>query len=314
MAMVGGAIVTATLLPMVEWLGQGDQRQGYQLAMGVLSTLAVACFIGCFWLTRERVPPVKVERESFKDDLMAVLTNKQWWVVAGVTFFLLTLVAMRGAGAAFYMKYYFGREDLTSWFMTLSMIAAVGGALFANLMSKRMCKVTLFNWGLVGMIIFHGILYLVPNTQLELAFGTFMAANFSQMIVVPLMFSMIPDTVDYGRLKSERNVMAMSCSTHLLAVKMGIAIGGALTGWMLALYNYVPNAAQQTPEAIFGIKAVFALSSFICSIACLVLMLGFYRLNNDKMKAVHKELADRETEVAVDTQPSFSTLPEGKLA
>ncbi|GLS26778.1 glycoside-pentoside-hexuronide (GPH):cation symporter [Marinibactrum halimedae] len=296
MAMVGGALVTSATLPLVSALGGEDVQRGYQLAMAVLATLAVACFIGCFFLTRERItPPPQEKSTNIMGDLWAVMCNKQWQIIGLLAFFLLVLVAMRGAGAPFYMKYFFGREDLTSQFMTLGMIGSVVGALSTNFLTKLYCKVSIMNWALIGMIVFHALLFFVPNTQIELAFVFFILANMSQMVVVPLMFSMVPDTVDYGRLSSSRNVMAMSYSAHLLLIKMGLAIGGALVGWLLSYYNYEANAEQQSAQALFGIQLIFALSSVVCSILCLVAM-RFYKLTNAKMVEIHAELSDMEAE------------------
>ena len=60
-----------------------------------------------------------------------------------------------------------------------------------------------------------------------------MAANFAHMLVTAILFSMVPDTVEYGKvaLKTVGNRMAMSFAGHLLALKFGIALGGAAAGW-----------------------------------------------------------------------------------
>jgi GPH family glycoside/pentoside/hexuronide:cation symporter len=57
LAMVGGALVTASVWPMVDYFGDGDKAKGFQMAMVVLSTVAVICFIVCFKFTKERIKP-----------------------------------------------------------------------------------------------------------------------------------------------------------------------------------------------------------------------------------------------------------------
>jgi GPH family glycoside/pentoside/hexuronide:cation symporter len=73
--------------------------------------------------------------------------------------------------------------------------------------------------------------------------------------------------------------MAMSFSGHLLALKIGIAVGGALTGWILAGVGYQPNA-EQTGMALSGIVFNYAGSSVIAGILIIVCF-SFYRLNKE---------------------------------
>ncbi|AQQ66344.1 MFS transporter [Microbulbifer agarilyticus] len=301
MAMVGGAIVTALTMPLVHYFAggvDGDIAWGYQMTLGLLSAVAVICFMVCFWTTRERVQEApNTEKKSIAADLFQLLGNRQWLIIAGVAFFLLVLVAVRSAVTPYYVKYFLGREDLVSQFITAGMLAAVAGALLTNVLTKYMCKVRLFQLANVGVIVFHLLLYFVPANQLVLAFAAFMLANFCQMIVVPLMFSMVPDAVDYGARNGGKKNMAMAFSAHLLVIKLGLAVGGAMTGWLLAYYGYVANE-EQTAEALAGIVVLVALMPVLCAVANAIIM-KFYRLTSAEMRAIHRaadEAADTNTQ------------------
>ncbi|NIB39946.1 MFS transporter [Pseudomaricurvus alkylphenolicus] len=289
MAMVGGAIVTALTLPMVDLLGAGDKALGFQLTMGVLASIAVLCFWICFYTTRERVvEESQAVKSNIAQDFFALLKNDQWNLVALVAVLLLILVAMRGAATPYYVIYFLQREDLVSWFFTFGMLTGVAGACCTNFLTRYVCKVRLFNFAILGAIVFHGALFFLPPGQVIGAFLLFGLANFFQLILVPLMFSMIPDTVDYGALKTGKKNMAMSYSAHLLAIKLGLAIGGALTGWLLDFYGYVPNQLQ-SESAMSGILVVFSLSGVVCGVAIAVVM-RLYKLTNRYLDEVHREL------------------------
>lgn len=309
MAMVGGAIVTALTIPLVNFFGgdTGDMARGYQMTLGVLSAVAVLCFLLCFWSTRERVKPEPSEQKTaiFKDFLQ-LLQNRQWLVIAGVAFFLLVLVAVRSAVVPYYVKYFLEREDLTGQFITAGMLAAVAGALLTNVLTRYLCKVRLFMLATVGLVLFHFLLYLVPSEQLWMAFAVFMLANFFQMITVPLMFSMVPDAVDYGALKTGKKSMAMAFSAHLLVIKLGLAVGAALTGWLLAYYGYQANQ-QQTPQALAGIVVLVTLAPAICGI-CIALVMRFYRLTNEEMQRVHKQQGLSESNSVAGKDPGEDNL------
>ncbi|WP_233267262.1 glycoside-pentoside-hexuronide (GPH):cation symporter [Paraglaciecola sp. L3A3] len=279
LAMIGGAVVTASIMPMVEWLGQGDEQKGFQLAMIVLAALAVLCFIICFYFTRERVEPESTEiNTSVWADVLLISKNDQWRIIALITLLLLVSVAMKGGVTPYYVEYYLGQPDMVSIFMTSGMLAGVAGALFSNWASKRMCKIKVMKLATIGIIIFNGLLAIIPGEFYWMALGVAVLANFVHMIFVPLLFSTVPDTVDYGAKKFGRSAMAMSFSGQLLALKFGIALGGAFTGWLLAFYGYQPNVTQ-TDNALFGIVFIFSISTVLAGFA-MIAVLHRYKLTD----------------------------------
>ncbi|MBL4826465.1 MAG: MFS transporter [Spongiibacteraceae bacterium] len=281
MAMVGGALVSALMLPMVALFGGDDKVLGFQLSMGVMATLAVLCFVVCFFTTRERVvlQQKKAPKTSVLADFLALFKNDQWLLVAGFAFLLLVLVAMRGAVTPFYVSYFLGREELISHFVTAAMLAGVVGALSTHFLCKKMCKVKLFKISLWGIVLCHLGLWVLSRDQLIAAFVLSMAANFFHMMAVPLMFSMVPDTVDYGARLSGKKTMAMAFSGHLLAIKLGLAVGGAMAGWLLGYFGYVPNALQ-TEQALMCIVSIYALGPVVCGVL-LVGLARYYRLTDE---------------------------------
>ena len=70
--------------------------------------------------------------------------------------------------------------------------------------------------------------------------------------------------------------------------KFGWGIVGAITGWLLTLFNYVPNA-DQTPEAVFGIKLMFSIIPRILMILSADLLF-FYTLSESFMEKVQEDL------------------------
>jgi GPH family glycoside/pentoside/hexuronide:cation symporter len=279
LAMAGGALVTASTLPLVDFFGDGDRQHGFRMAMVVLSAIAVLAFFACFALTKEREDPTEnAEKQNILGDFMTVLKNGQWVIIAVITFVLLIAVAMRGAATPYYVEYYLGGDsNAISLFMTAGMLSGIGGAMFANYMSAHACKVRVMKWAAVGIIVFHAALFFVPRDQMTLALVLMTTANFCHMILIPYLFSAVPDTVDYGLERWGKGAMAMSFSGHLLALKIGIAMGGALTGWILAFSGYEPNVAQ-SQSALNGIVFNLAGSQVIAGIIVLG-CLSFYKLD-----------------------------------
>ena len=69
---------------------------------------------------------------------------------------------------------------------------------------------------------------------------------------------------------------------------MGLAVGGALAGWLLALYGYEANT-ELTASTLQGILMSFTLVPAVASILVAWVM-RWYTLDQQKVEAVQAEL------------------------
>ena len=285
--MLGGAFVVYFLPEFVQIFGGGDEQKGYPISLAVMGLLVVALLWACFAFTNERVVPEisssQQQQTSVNQDIKDISGNSQWVIIASITFFLLTAVAMRGGVTNYYIEYFFDRKSSIGVFNFLGMIAGVVGALSVTILKKYTCKVSLFKWATIIVIVLHLGFFALNRDQYLIALALSMAANFFHMMVTVILFSMVPDTVEYGKsaLKAAGNAMAMSFAGHLLALKFGIAVGGAMTGWGLAYVGYVANAVQ-SESALSGIVAIYASGPIALGFVILAL-LSRYKLTNQEM-------------------------------
>jgi len=291
MAMVGGFLVTTSIFPLAKLLGGGDQPEDYQmgfpLAMIIMAIIGVLCFLGCFGFTKEYVyHDEKLEKSNPMQDVKAMFTNSQWLIIALATLIIMTRGAMQSAAKPYFVDYYLinnltgtfsETSNLLSMFLGLTMLAGVGGAVAANRLIKSFCKVKVMKLALCGTIALNASLFFVPREWIFPALTMTMLSNFFHMMFVPILFSTVPDTVDYGVKTMGMGAMAMFCGGHLFALKAGNAVGGALTGWVLAFFGYDANLAEQTDRALFGIVFAFAGSTVIAATLVLI-CLHFYKL------------------------------------
>ena len=139
--MLGGVIVAAATMPMVEYLGNGDKAKGYQLTMIAMSLLGFVLFLLCFLGTKERVSLPENQTSTFKENLQSLWKNDQWRILCIAAFFLLTGQVLRFTLAVYYVKYFLGREDLITSFLTLGVVASMIGCAVAQPLAKRVCKI-----------------------------------------------------------------------------------------------------------------------------------------------------------------------------
>jgi glycoside/pentoside/hexuronide:cation symporter, GPH family len=77
----------------------------------------------------------------------------------------------------------------------------------------------------------------------------------------------------------------------VFALWVGLAIGGAIAGWLFSYYGYVSNAAQ-TARALDGIRLTAGLYSglaFFATAACLF----FYPISRKINQTISDDLAGR---------------------
>ncbi len=108
---------------------------------------------------------------------------------------------------------------------------------------------------------------------------------------VPILWAMYADTADYAEWKFGRRATGIVFSAATFGQKFGWGIGGAITGWLLTIFNYVPNA-DQSPEALLGIKLMLSIIPGILMILS-VGLLFFYNLTEPFMEKVQADLAER---------------------
>ena len=288
-AMLGGLMVTSLTLPLVELFGQGDRAKGYQLTIMAMSVLGVLMFLACFYGTKERInPPKEAVSRSYMDNFRQLWQNDQWRVLALVALCLLSGYVLRTTLAIYYVKYYLEMPDSITLFITLGMLGSMVGCIIAQPLAKRYCKVKLY----IGIQILAAVLcassYFVAADNVTVAIGLYVLWNLVFNTGTPLLWAKMADTVDYGQWRTGVRTTGMVYSSIIFFIKMGIAIGGALGGWLLAGIGYQADVAQ-TEETKAGLLLAFSLYPAIGSLIVAVVM-SAYKLNTQKVDEITLEL------------------------
>jgi len=114
---------------------------------------------------------------------------------------------------------------------------------------------------------------------------------------IPLLWAMMADVADYSEWKNHRRATGIVFSAIVFALKAGLGFGGAITGFVLSLYGYVPNA-EQSESALNGIVMTMSVFPAITFGLCAV-CLFFYSINKQAEIQITTELAERRKSFAV---------------
>ncbi|WP_405424164.1 MFS transporter [Pantoea stewartii] len=289
-AFIGGLVVTVIGLPLVELLGQGDKAKGYLYAMGLMGFLGVVLIYCCFFMTRERYLPHNDTAGSMWSDLKLLAKNNQWRIIIIFNILLLTAVVTRGSSTLYYMNYVLRRPDLVFTFIVTGMIAALCGAFLSERILGKFDRIRAYQVCLVSFVFFLTVIYLIPPSQVWLIIGLNIVFGFVQNLTTPVQWNMFSDVVDYEEHRSGRRLDGLVFSTALFAIKFGLAMGGAVVGWILGLVHYQPGVAAKSPQVITTINLMHNIIPGVLFIAML-LLLFFYQLNSPRVNAIAEALA-----------------------
>jgi GPH family glycoside/pentoside/hexuronide:cation symporter len=297
LATLAGVLVASATLPLVRRLGQGNDQKGYQLAMALMAGLAVLMFLACFLLTRERVVQAREQAVSFASDLKVLLRNDQWRVIALLFVVLLVPLVVRAGAAMYYITWFAGRKDLGAAFLTVGMVGQTLGASGAGLLTRRLSKRDAYILLQATISALSVVLFFVGSGSVLLIFALFAVIQFFTQMASPILWAMTSDTVEYGEHQSGRRITGLVFSGALFALKMGLAVGGALLGGLLWYYGYQGEAEVQTPEAIRGILIAFTLVPAVLHLLVIPIV-SRYKLTDARYDEIRKALDERAATAA----------------
>lgn len=284
--------------PLKNILGAGNEVEGFRLTMMIFAGVSIALFWVCFAATKERVknPPVE---QDVKADFSALLQNGPWLAMLFSGIFALMNVAVKNGSILYYFKYYVGDDgtplflifDKTAVFMSSGLFAMMIGVSLTKYLTRFFDKRTLLIWLTVLSALTSVSFYFINPEQ----YGVMLAVNvIGNLIAGPtpvLVFAMYADAADYGEWKTGRRTTALIYSAGGFAAKIGLAVGAGLAGYILSMFGFVANQAQNE-TSLLGIKLMF--SFFPAGISVLAgLAIIFYPLRETQRRQIEAELAER---------------------
>ena len=308
-AFIGQFTVQSTILYLVKYFGDGNESVGWPWAVACLGGLAFALFSVVFFTTKERVVPPKEQKSNFKQDLKDLFTNKPWVIIGLATIFQLIFIVIRSGSVAYYVKYYIQEQDftlfgstshlsiefLTTVFFTSGSVAGIIGAIFTHKFTKNLNKRLVYGGFLSISSILGAIYFFLPPDSLVLIYLINFVLSFFFGTVSVLQWAMYTDTADYGEWKFGRRATGLIMAASLFALKLGLTLGGAIIGWVLAANDFVPNITQSS-DSMNGILLMISILPAIFGLLGGALMF-FYPLTNKMMIKIEEDLAARRLEV-----------------
>jgi len=298
-AMLATLVVQSFALDLVRFFGNGNQAKGFQMTMTVFCSFAVLFFLITFFTTKERVKPDPKQKTSLKMDIKDLFFNPAWLAIVFLTVSIFITLALRGAMIPYYFRYYVEREDLLGRFNMLGMIVTLGCILLAKPLSVKFGKRNTFLVCLFLTAVFASAFIFLPRDAIALMFIFNILYSACYAPTIPMLWAMMADVADYGEWKTGRRATGMTFSATTFGLKMGLALGGAITGWLLSYYGYIPNQ-KQTEFALKGIRwmmSIYPAIPFFIGVG----LLFFYKITKHTEVQMTHELIERRKNYELET-------------
>jgi glycoside/pentoside/hexuronide:cation symporter, GPH family len=292
-AYTGDLIVKGTMLYLIAFLGSGDEAAGYQRTVLLYGVLAACFFLITFHTTKERVALPPGQKMNLRKDLSELLRNGPWLVVCGLGVFKLLWISIRDGATLYFFKYFVVDWQIwTTPFLILTTVATLAGVACTKYITdflggKRRAFIVV-NFAVAAVSL--GYFFVGPrDIGLIIAIGVL--SSFMGGPLLPLFWSMIADTADYGEWKNGRRITGLTFSAGTFSHKAGAAVGGAAAAFVLGMSGYEANVAQ-TEEALWGIRLLMGVVPAVMGAMTAVFGI-FYPIDGKLEKRMETELAER---------------------
>lgn len=292
---VGLLVSNSIVLPLVQILGQGNDKKGFSLTIMILGVFSIIAFLIAFINLREinttNQKSVASQSITLKESVKATKGNLPWIfiVLSNLIYWIGTTV--RSSGMIYYFQYNINAKSLIPMAGSISAIAVIGMILIP-LLVKWTNKRTV----LIGSLILAAVCQVSLQFVGSNAFGVVALYSLGSVgtgVAAAMPFLMLSDAVDFGQWKN--GIRASGFLTSIgsaFCVKAGSGIGGFVPSKVMQFFGYIPNHVQ-SGRSLLGINLSFIWIPTLLFIIAAAPMFFYGRFENNEAQ-VRSELESQK--------------------
>lgn len=276
-AVISGMVV-AQIGNLVDFFGEGDKLLGYRYAIGFAAILSTVLLWTTFATTKERciAEPSSETSYTLKESIGLLAKNKPLIILSTVFLLILTAGFISFSVNIYFLEHVMKRPDLIGTSIMIGTVTTFLGTFIVPMTTAKYGKketaiVTLTAFG-VTHLFFAWNFYSINSV--ELYFVIIAIKGFLNAFAWAMGWAMLPDTIEYGEKQTGIRSEGLVYSTFSFCQKLGMALSGVITGFVLSQYGYNPESGI-TREAIDGIIVLFAYIPFALAVLSSLLLRKF---------------------------------------
>lgn len=313
----GKLIVVACFLPLVNLFGGGSLSRGYFIAAIMFSAIYVLPVIWTFVASRKYelnadgsyrehlrdIQAEKGEKVGFAQQVKELVRNRPAMVTVVSTFILYILDGLRSGTTVYLYNYYFERPELASISLFFNAGCAIVGSFCIRYFirwfkdSNRAYIIVMLSGAGMYLLWFASILIVGRERAGELMgvgqplFILYALCGFMQGAHLVFPDVMLPQAVDYGQWKYNRNQAGFIFACYGFCLTIGGALGSGLLGFLLDGIGYSAGSAM-AEKVLMGLLIIGVAVPAGLTILQAIIQ-SFTGFNDKKHAECVKEIAER---------------------
>lgn len=273
-----------------------ESKGAWLTTMVIYGIVGFIALIFSFKCTKERVVMSKEESHNVKasDLFVEVVRNQPLRIVALMFICGFGIMGIANSAGAYFTTYNLGSDTYMATFAVISAIPALVILPFVPKLRAILKQRGLMYLSLsVAMVGFAG-LFLCPDGNVVMAYIFQFIRSCGFGVATGYFWSLIPEAVAYGEWKFGKRISGIANALIGFFFKFGLALGGAVPGFVLAATGFVADASTQTPEALLGIKWILAGIPFLLCIV-FIFVVSRYKITDEDLEKYNAEIESRKS-------------------
>ena len=297
---LGNVFVNSTFVVLLTKFSENPNtiytQRSFTITLAVYCALMVVVSLFCVFNTKERVvvgaaseeqtEKKEEKNENVMETVKALLSNKYWLLLTLGNFVVFAIIIFYAMGTVFFSQYVL--YDMSQYGMLANAISIAQFAIMfvTPVLMTKISKEKIYTFGMLVMAI--GFLGSAMFTAPALLIGSNVLKGLGVGLAGGMALGMVADTVTYGKLKTGIDTIGMGNAGISAAQKIGLGLGQAVFGWVLAAAGLDAALDAQglpQPESVStAIKFLYGWVPAIMAGAMFVLFLLFYHCERDIKK------------------------------
>ena len=284
-------LVINVLGPIIVFVDNKISADRMFMTACVFGVLAIACYIGCYKLSTERIeaPAKESQKGDFLRSIKSLVKNKPFlWVLAASLLTMLTSFIVMAVNTYLFKDYFgnaaalsiIGLVQMASMFITVPLVKP----LVAKFGKKEISIV-----GMAFASVIYIALFFLKGIETMPFIGIVAIAMMSMSFYSFITYAFISDVIDYHEYLTSLREDATVYSIVSMSRKIGQAVAGGIGGVAIAAVGYNATLGTQPQEVLDGIYMLGTLVPGILY-GVIAVVLFMYPLNKQKTIELSKEL------------------------
>lgn len=216
--------------------------------------------------------PAKKDSVPLGQQFKGVLQNRYFFILLLLGVFSLLMNANAIGAQIYYCNLVVGNPGFMATLMFVGQFPGLIIMFLMPLIANKYSKQAFLMVGAVLLVVGFAITGLAGGNTTIVIIGTIIR-SLGAGPLLSAVFVLVPDVVEYGYWKSGIRSEGLISSAQSIGSKVGIGVGSALTGWILAIAGYDQFSQVQSEAVVNAVAFDYTWLGAILSLALIVLVL-----------------------------------------